>query len=265
MSWKQAFLCFQVCSALESMGSCYNSTSHVVSCNVAESACNASGIFWYAPGYASARSGCCHCRASCVNTSSDCNYYDDTTTTTTLASMGSCYNSTSHVVSCNVAETSCNASGIFWYAPGYASPRSGCCHCRASCANTSDDCTYYDTTVTTTAVIAWGCYDVSTHRCACDTTEAACQGTWTSGCRSCLSDTSTTAGDASWGCYDMSTHTCACDTTEAACQGSWTASCRSCNQGSDDASSSGKALEWPPVLLPIVLAWVGHVVAANSC
>ena len=50
---------------------------------------------------------------------------------------------TTHAVSCNMAEVDC-LSPHMWYGPGYVSPRSGCCHCEASCANTSGNCTYYD-------------------------------------------------------------------------------------------------------------------------
>ena len=50
---------------------------------------------------------------------------------------------TTHAVSCNMAELDCSSPHM-WYSPGYVSPRSGCCHCEASCANTSGNCTYYD-------------------------------------------------------------------------------------------------------------------------
>ena len=50
---------------------------------------------------------------------------------------------TAHAVTCNVTESACDG-GNMWYAPGYVSPRSGCCHCQASCENVSDSCSYYD-------------------------------------------------------------------------------------------------------------------------
>merc|ERR1712216_591570 len=56
-------------------------------------------------------------------------------------SSGSCYDMSTHVVTCNVDKDSCPGS---WYKPGFVSDRSGCCHCRASCAQTSDTCPYYD-------------------------------------------------------------------------------------------------------------------------
>merc|ERR1719191_2101274 len=40
-------------------------TTHKVTCNVAKDKCADN---WYAPGYISSRSGCCHCQASCVIT-----------------------------------------------------------------------------------------------------------------------------------------------------------------------------------------------------
>eukprot|EP00746_Dinoflagellata_sp_MGD_P139134 gnl/MRDRNA2_/MRDRNA2_72644_c0_seq1.p1 gnl/MRDRNA2_/MRDRNA2_72644_c0~~gnl/MRDRNA2_/MRDRNA2_72644_c0_seq1.p1 ORF type:complete len:579 (+),score=129.55 gnl/MRDRNA2_/MRDRNA2_72644_c0_seq1:82-1818(+) len=59
-------------------------------------------------------------------------------------SKGSCYNAKGdHNVECNMAEADCTSD--YWYKPGYVSPRSGCCHCAASCPDMSkDDCKYYD-------------------------------------------------------------------------------------------------------------------------
>eukprot|EP00747_Dinoflagellata_sp_TGD_P100504 gnl/TRDRNA2_/TRDRNA2_168050_c1_seq1.p1 gnl/TRDRNA2_/TRDRNA2_168050_c1~~gnl/TRDRNA2_/TRDRNA2_168050_c1_seq1.p1 ORF type:complete len:267 (+),score=48.88 gnl/TRDRNA2_/TRDRNA2_168050_c1_seq1:104-802(+) len=113
-----------------SVGSCYDMNTHKVSCNVDKESC---GEYWYKPGYVSDRNGCCHCRASCVSTSDTCKYYDD--------SAGSCYDIKTHKVSCNVDQESC---GEYWYKPGYVSDKNGCCHCRASCEDISDDCKYYD-------------------------------------------------------------------------------------------------------------------------
>merc|ERR1711985_209018 len=57
-------------------------------------------------------------------------------------SKGSCYNAKGdHSVECNVAEADCGGS---YYAAGFVSSRSGCCHCKASCPMVSDKCTYYD-------------------------------------------------------------------------------------------------------------------------
>merc|ERR1719355_391142 len=59
-----------------------------------------------------------------------------------VASKGSCYNANGdHSVQCNMAEADCGGS---YYAPGFVSSRSGCCHCKASCPMVSADCKYYD-------------------------------------------------------------------------------------------------------------------------
>jgi len=59
-------------------------------------------------------------------------------------SKGSCYNARGdHAVDCNTAEEKCKSD--YWYKPGYVSPRSGCCHCEASCPEMAKgDCKYYD-------------------------------------------------------------------------------------------------------------------------
>ena len=58
--------------------------------------------------------------------------------------MGSCYDSATHIVSCNVPDIDCDG---YWYAPGYMSDYSGCCHCECSCDHAAetatDSCTYY--------------------------------------------------------------------------------------------------------------------------
>merc|ERR1719235_440135 len=41
-------------------------------------------------------------------------------------------------------QESSQACGEYWYKPGYVSDKNGCCHCRASCEEPSDDCKYYD-------------------------------------------------------------------------------------------------------------------------
>jgi hypothetical protein len=58
-----------------SKGSCYNAAGdHSVECNVAEAECAGS---YYAAGFVSSRSGCCHCKASCPMVSAECKYYDE--------------------------------------------------------------------------------------------------------------------------------------------------------------------------------------------
>merc|ERR1719247_4109041 len=96
---------------------------------------------WYEPGYVSSRDNCCHCKASCENPSDDCTYHDAPKAAT---SAGSYYDSSTHEVTCNVEEVACSG---YYYAPGYVSSSSGCCHCMASCdfdAETAHDCSYYD-------------------------------------------------------------------------------------------------------------------------
>ena len=80
---------------------------------------------------------------------------------------------TTHEVSCDVAQASCGSPNV-WYAPGFVSSSSGCCHCQQSCENVSDSCNYHDvpdapvSSTTSTPQPAWGCYDVPTHSCNCD-------------------------------------------------------------------------------------------------
>jgi hypothetical protein len=69
----------------ESAGSCYNPQTHGVTCNVPESSCTG---YYYAPGYVSSMSQCCHCKASCALLNSSCSYYDDPATTTVAAGAG---------------------------------------------------------------------------------------------------------------------------------------------------------------------------------
>lgn len=56
-------------------------------------------------------------------------------------SAGSCYDSSTHAVTCNVKSADCAGTH---YEPGYVSSRNDCCHCRASCDAPSDSCSYYD-------------------------------------------------------------------------------------------------------------------------
>ena len=208
---------------------CYDASVHRCDCDESEVGCAAKGAdhSW--------TSGCRSC-----------------------ASQGSCYDVTSHAVSCDVPETAC-ASPSSWYAPGYVSPRSGCCHCMASCQATSENCTYYDEIdPPQQETERWGCYDMASHSCECDTTEAACAGTWTRSCSSCdAEDNVATSGaatrgavvallvllasffltEAGTGCYNVETHKCDCSTTESQChaqQGAWTDGCRSCDAVSNE-------------------------------
>ena len=232
-----------------SQGSCYSLATHEVTCDVAQASCS-SPKFWYAPGHVSSSSGCCHCEASCKNVSDSCNYYD--------TSEGSCYNMTTHEVSCDVAQASCGSPNV-WYAPGFVSSSSGCCHCQQSCENVSDSCNYHDvpdapvSSTTSTPQPAWGCYDVPTHSCNCDVSEAGCSGTWTRACADCLQEAIQTSAarsnssllvlmallawmffqvEAGTGCYNVETHICDCKVDEATChqrQGTWTDGCNSCD------------------------------------
>mmetsp|Transcript_4564 Transcript_4564/g.9929 ORF Transcript_4564/g.9929 Transcript_4564/m.9929 type:complete len:287 (-) Transcript_4564:519-1379(-) len=92
---------------------------------------------------------------------------------------------------------------------------------------------------TTTVAPAWGCYDQSVHRCACDTDQASCEAAshiWTDGCNSCRPQASSTTEDPDpvWGCYDqMDTHRCDCTANQAACDAkghTWTDRCTSCTR-----------------------------------
>ena len=153
-----------VCTCLKESWGCYDSSVHRCDCGVSEAGCTAKGT-----GH-SWTSGCGSC-----------------------ASQGSCYDMTTHSVNCDVAETSCSSPNT-WYAPGYVSPRSGCCHCRASCAETAENCTYYDDPPEReTPTERWGCYDSSTRRCDCSVAESACTGTWTRSCSSCDDATTDTS------------------------------------------------------------------------
>jgi len=123
-----------------SAGSCKAPTG-VVTCDIKSSACTGTNVY-SAPSALDA-DGCCFCDESCdhaAETGTDCHkkIYADLS-----ESSGSCYDSTTHVVECDVQHGSC---GGYWYGPGYISSGSGCCHCDASCEHsmeTGTDCTYY--------------------------------------------------------------------------------------------------------------------------
>jgi len=151
-----------------SLGSCYDHTTHAITCNVAKASCSGSH---YPPGFVSSRDGCCHCEASCpaANKSSTCKYKDP--------SAGSCYSMTSHKVTCNAAKTSCASSSDRYYAPGFMSSSSGCCHCKASCPSLSSKCTYYDKKASSSTdkdASAGSCYSMTSHKVTCNVVKASC-------------------------------------------------------------------------------------------
>jgi hypothetical protein len=51
-----------------------------------------------------------------------------------------------HAITCDITETQCDpVQGVrYWYAPDYRSGRTGCCHCKGSCTETSETCSYSD-------------------------------------------------------------------------------------------------------------------------
>jgi len=121
-----------------SAGSCYaaGGVHGKMECDVTEAQCTTDGGTHYAKGTVGS-SGCCYCDESCdhtLETGTDChlNYYD------VAQSDGSCYDSTTHVVTCDVGHQECHDSGAYWYKPGYMSGRSGCCHCKNSCDHTAE-------------------------------------------------------------------------------------------------------------------------------
>ena len=141
-----------------SAGSCYP-TPTTVTCDVAEADCDA---YWYAPGYVGG-SGCCHCDSlECDHSQEttpfeECSYYPGLPETgeeepapapapapdSGVSSAGSCYDITTHVVTCDVAEAECD----MYYEPGYVGG-SGCCHCDSvecdhSKETSEEACSYY--------------------------------------------------------------------------------------------------------------------------
>jgi len=131
----------------ENAGSCKNAVTGKVTCDVKASQC-ASPNTWSAAG-ALDSDGCCFCDESCdhsLETGTDCDKgpYADIS-----QSDGSCYAyGGGSKVYCDVGKHECVAlsSSYFWYAPGYMSGMSGCCHCDASCDHTLEsgtDCVYY--------------------------------------------------------------------------------------------------------------------------
>ena len=124
-------------------GGCYQVSTHSITCDVAETTCLNSGGHFYAAS-AMGSDGCCFCDEGCdhaAETGTDChlNYRDS------FQSDGSCYEFSTHVVTCDVSHADCEALGRAWYSPGYISGMGGCCHCYSGCDHsleTGTDCTY---------------------------------------------------------------------------------------------------------------------------
>jgi len=121
-----------------SAGSCKNGVTGQVTCDVLASQCTGANV-WSAPG-ALDTDGCCFCDESCehigafaTETGTDCHLkgYADTS-----QSDGSCYDSGTHIVQCDMSHAACDALSRYWYSPGYINSMSGCCHCDASCDHT---------------------------------------------------------------------------------------------------------------------------------
>ena len=119
-------------------GSCQNAATGQVTCDVTAGQC-ASPNVWSEAG-ALDSDGCCFCDETCdhsAETGTDCylkDYADES------QSDGSCYDSTTHQITCDVGHAACDALGHYWYSPGYINSGynsyGGCCHCDASCDHT---------------------------------------------------------------------------------------------------------------------------------
>ena len=113
-------------------GGCYSVSTHTITCDVAETTCTGSGGYFYAAN-SKGSDGCCFCDEGCdhsAETGTDCQlkgYADES------QSDGSCYDPTTHQVTCDVGHAACDGDYRYWFAPGYISAWSGCCHCDASC------------------------------------------------------------------------------------------------------------------------------------
>ena len=111
-------------------GSCQNAATGQVTCDVTAGQC-ASPNVWSAAG-ALDSDGCCFCDETCdhsAETGTDCylkGYADES------QSDGSCYDPTTHQVTCDVGHAACDALGHYWYSPGYINSYGGCCHCDAT-------------------------------------------------------------------------------------------------------------------------------------
>jgi len=126
--------------ATNATGSCYNMTSHQVTCGILQSDC---GKYWYPQNYRNKNTGCCHCKEGCTEIKASCKYND----------VGSCYTMSTHKVSCNVMLTACSGNGVFWYRQDYRSTRDGCCHCQQGCTNILASCSYYDQSAASTSTL----------------------------------------------------------------------------------------------------------------
>ena len=117
-------------------GSCKNAVTGQVTCDVVASQCKAPNV-WSAAG-ALDSDGCCFCDETCdhgAETGTNCELgpYADKS-----ESSGSCYDSKTHFIQCDVLHKTCDDAGRYWYSPGYITSI-GCCHCDASCDHTLED------------------------------------------------------------------------------------------------------------------------------
>ena len=198
-----------------SAGSCYHSSTHVVSCNVASDECSG---YWYSPGYISGYSGCCHCQASCGNVTSDCadSYYDDPCPTSAptpppatieAAQFGGCYDTSTNSVTCAFNASFC-AAGESWVLPGDVG------------GYNSDSCWCEDTPV-------GSCYTyATTHVATCHPHDSQCpdQTSWVSAGyqfadgSQCTCAVNRFDGSTQFGaCYDYVSHVATCSLAEGDC------------------------------------------------
>jgi hypothetical protein len=154
-----------------------------------------------------------------METGADCSHYD-----APPELPGSCYDSSTHEVSCGVMASECAGSS---YEAGYVSGRNGCCHCKTNCDHsmeTSTDCSYYDAPTESA-----GCYNLNgmhSVKCSFNADEAVTEEECTAGDGTFLRETDSCAERLmSGGCYDMTTHTVTCawfgETTKETCTGVW--------------------------------------------
>ena len=111
-------------------GSCKNAVTGKVTCDMLQSQCKSPNV-WSAAG-ALDSDGCCFCDETCdhsAETGTNCELgpYADKS-----ESSGSCYDSTTHVIQCDISMQACIDQNRYWYSPGYITTN-GCCHCDASC------------------------------------------------------------------------------------------------------------------------------------
>ena len=112
-------------------GSCKNAATGKVTCDVVASQCASPNV--WSPAGALDSDGCCFCDETCdhaAETGTNCHlgpYADESEST------GSCYEGSTHIVTCDMSHAACDALNRAWYSPGYINSMSGCCHCDASC------------------------------------------------------------------------------------------------------------------------------------